>query len=243
MHIIIGNGKNGRAIATILKKLDIEFKTFDVRPEASDLKSIKDVFGVVHISVREQDVKKVVEDLNGLDINHIIIHSTMPLKWTRRVAEVSDHQIFYMPMFFREAQPELDALKPNRIVVGYGEGFKYPLPFAVEFSKETGTNITYVTYEMAEIIKLGTNSMRANFISFFNELYAIAKTSGCESEFVEIVSHTPVLAPANVLDKWETKTGWGRNSEKFGDTYGGFCLPKDSEYLGIRTVKEDNNSC
>ena len=242
-HTIVGHGKNGSGIATILKDLNFDYLVYDIRSDISTLQSISQARGLAHVCTREQEVPNIIKQLNEVEkITEIIIHSTMPLGATRKVAAVSKIPLTYIPMFFRERQPEIDVLRPNRIVVGTEHDSTVPaetLKFILSYSDLVKLPPTFMSFEGAELVKLGTNSMRANMISFFNHLYTLALNAGAAEEFKEKILQSDLLKPSYVLDRWETERGWGRNPALIGEPFGGFCLPKDSKYLGIKTVLKE----
>jgi len=133
-----------------------------------------------------------------------------------------------MPLFFRERHIYEDLRSPGRIVVGTRDGrcprgWGYAL--ASRWAGMYGARLYCLTYEEAELVKLGTNALRALSIAFYNELYLIARRYGADYRRV-----FEILSPSGILDRLEEGL-WGRKPELAGKPFGGKCLPKDLRHL------------
>lgn len=96
---------------------------------------------------------------------------------------------------------------------------------AIRWARRSRAEIHCLGYEEAELVKLGTNALRAVAIAFYNELYMIAKSLGADYRKI-----FELLSPSAVLDSLEGGI-WGRKQELAGTPFGGKCLPKDLLHL------------
>jgi UDP-glucose 6-dehydrogenase len=99
---------------------------------------------------------------------------------------------------------------------------------AIRWARRSRAEIHCLGYEEAELVKLGTNALRAVAIAFYNELYMIAKSLGADYRKI-----FELLSPSAVLDSLEGGI-WGRKRELAGTPFGGKCLPKDQGSIASR---------
>ncbi|MEM4969900.1 MAG: hypothetical protein QXE01_01460 [Sulfolobales archaeon] len=225
--LIIGAGSCGRAVSILISDL------MDVEPYYYDIDPSKDLaigrrangvsgFDIYHICVPEDAVPSVVKKIP--EGSYVVIHSTMPPGSTRGLGR----DVIYMPLFFRERHVEDDLRSPGRIVIGTRDGrcpsgWGYIL--AYRWARKSGAEIYCLGYEEAELVKLGTNALRAVAIAFYNELYMIARRFGADYRKV-----FEILSPSDILDRLEGGM-WGRKPELAGRPFNGKCLPKDLAHL------------
>ena len=162
----------------------------------------------------------------------IVNKSTVPVgtaglvvRWVRE-SQTSDisFDVVSNPEFLREGSALMDALKPDRIVIGSSsdQASKVMRELYSGFS----CPILETSHQSAEMIKYAANSFLALKISYINEIARLCDGMG--------------------IDIRDVAKGIGtdpRIGEKFlgaGIGYGGSCFPKDVKALS--KIAEDNNS-
>lgn len=185
----------------------------------------QDSFDTHHI----EDVVRLVEESRSQAA--IVIRSTVPVGFTRKLSERFPHRVFlFCPEFLREGSAMQDALYPQRIVIGrcgtqkeaiakaeiYGnlmkEGIRQLRP-----EDYTEPPLLFMETEEAEAVKLFSNTYLAARVAFFNELDAFAEQKGLDA--ARIIQGVCL----------DYRIGNIYNNPSFG--YGGYCLPKDSRQL------------
>lgn len=176
---------------------------FDFKTNSFDTSSIEDTI---------TKIKKV----NNTAV--IIIKSTVPIGYTKKIRKKYNMSIVFSPEFLREGRSLYDNLYPSRIVIGskskYGKEFAEILKNS---SEKSDVDILYMNSDEAESVKLFSNTYLAMRVAFFNELDTFALDKGYNpKDIINGVSLDP-------------RIGNYYNNPSFG--YGGYCLPKDSKQL------------
>ena len=154
----------------------------------------------------------------------VIIKSTMNVGDCAYLSSLYENlDIVFMPEFLSEGREHSDSTRPNRVVVGLKNSHDFEfidrLYSFFQLDKKS-SNIHFVSYEEAEIIKLASNSYLAMRIAFFNEVAHFVKN--------ELSGNVKNVIEGICLDD---RIGNYYNNPSFG--FGGYCLPKDC--MALRT--------
>ncbi len=182
--------------------------------------------GSVDLSQIEVAAKYIFSNRDGLfsDYTVIAIKSTVPPGTTKkyildRIEKEGLSQTVaavFNPEFLREGTAVMDALNPDRIVVGTSSerGFVMVREMYEECLGNKATNFLSMTPESAELCKYASNSFLATKISFSNEIANL-------SERIPGVELESVMRGVGA-DHRISPSMFGA-----GAGYGGACLPKD----------------
>jgi UDPglucose 6-dehydrogenase len=147
----------------------------------------------------------------------------------RGVAQAHDFAVLSNPEFLKEGAAIDDFMRPDRIIVGIGEGVAAERGRAAIRSIYAPFNrnhdkIMFMDLRSAELTKYAANAMLATRISFMNELANLADAMGADIEMVRRgIGSDPRI---------------GYSFLYAGTGYGGSCLPKDVKALN-NTAREN----
>lgn len=181
-------------------------------------------------------VEAVIRDLAGLVTGEqlVIGKSTVPVGTAHRLQDLADVvcgergggvakkenniTVVWNPEFLREGHAVNDTLRPDRIVLGVGDGSaENPAAATVReiyaSALEAGTPFLVMDLPTAELVKVSANAFLATKISFINAVSEVCEAAGGD---------VTALAEAIGLDE-----RIGRKFLGAGLGFGGGCLPKD----------------
>lgn len=187
--------------------------------------------GECHTAILEsviQDIQRVAVEINrDLEDFVVVIKSTIPPGFTRKMQNRHALRILFSPEFLTEANAVDDFKNARRVILG-GElddarvVFKYfegVWPMRV---KNDQIVIAQCEPECAEMVKLTTNALLMTRVLFMNEIWQICQKIGVEwNELVPLLCLDPRINHSHM--KVPGPDG------KFGA--GGSCFPKDIHNL------------
>jgi UDPglucose 6-dehydrogenase len=191
------------------------------------------------------DIKNFIKSLNKYKKNKflIIIKSTvLPGTISNELNNIPKYQNIKFcsnPEFLREGSAWNDFMKPDRIIIGAEDGNVRKIISAI-YKKFKGIKI-YTNFKTAEYIKILSNNLLSNLISFSNHS--------------SIVGHQ--VGDINIklaFDSVKKDKRWYGNPSEIssyfhpGLGYGGYCLPKDTlafsylskKYMGKKNIISEN---
>ena len=174
----------------------------------------------------ESALKKVAKTLNSQEGYQVVVIRSTLLPFTTKKMAIpllqrycrlilgEGYGICYNPEFLREDHALEDFLNPPIIVIG--EADKRSGDILAELYAPFRAPQVRTTTENAEAIKCFSNAFNAMKISFFNQLYLIAKECNLDHEVI-----------SKALPKSTTAIRLPEYGVKGGYPFGGKCLPKD----------------
>jgi UDPglucose 6-dehydrogenase len=147
----------------------------------------------------------------------------------RNAADSQDFAVLSNPEFLKEGAAIDDFMRPDRIIIGIGEGAAAERGRAIVRSIYAPFNrnhdkLMFMDVRSAELTKYAANAMLATRISFMNELANLADAMGADIEMVR----RGIGSDARI----------GYSFLYAGTGYGGSCLPKDVKALN-NTAREN----
>jgi len=183
--------------------------------------------GETDLSFVEDAAKGIAKSINGYKI--VVNKSTVPVgtgDFVRKVIEKNkthntDFNVVSNPEFLREGSAIVDALSPDRIIIGAST--KQVAVKLLELYASIGKPMLITDVYSAEIIKYASNSFLAMKISFINAMADICELTG-----------------ANITDVtkgvgYDSRIGHAFLNAGLG--FGGSCFPKDVSALVYKATE------
>ncbi|MCP3926350.1 MAG: UDP-glucose/GDP-mannose dehydrogenase family protein [Desulfobacterales bacterium] len=234
---IVGVGFVGSAIAHGFAQF-ADIKMYDKYNDSyNSLYEVVNESDIIFVSVPTPMQEDGTQDLSNLDdaIENIvitaykpkiiIIKSTVLPGTTKNYAyKYADHDFVFSPEFLTERTAKIDFINPTSIILGGIHKHSDSLKLVRNLFQErfSGANVFVTCSDAAELVKYILNSFFAVKISFFNEIYDMAKFMGVDYDEVKAM----VLADSRIADSHCDVPGHD------GDRgFGGKCFPKDVNAL------------
>ena len=213
---VVGYGTVGKAQTFLLQKLGHEVFFFDpyLFPE---IESPERNVELTFICTPEHAVDESVQNLISEQVQGLcVIKSTVSVGTTEALTKKYDLHIAHNPEFLRENYANEDVLNPDRIIIGKccNEHTEKLVSLYAPMNKP----IFVTDSTTSEAVKLLSNSYLAVLITFWNEATALARKLGVNiNEVAELVR----------ADHRVSAYG----TSKFGQPFGGKCLPSNLDQL------------
>ena len=184
------------------------------------------------------DITSIKETCELLKKNNyfglVVIKSTIEPNTTNTLSKEYDLKIIHNPEFLTQVTAFEDFHNQKHIVLGKGINvLDEELDKLTRFYRNNypDAEISLVSSDESECMKLFVNSFYATKIQFFNELYLLSNKIGCDYNRVK-----ELMLKNNWINPMHTKVP-GRNNEL---SYGGNCFPKDTNAL-LQFMKKNNS--
>jgi UDPglucose 6-dehydrogenase len=213
---VIGYGTVGKAQAFLLQRLKHEIFIFDpgLFPAVKCPEKNADL---TFVCTPEHAVDEVLQNLIREHVEGLyVIKSTTAVGVTEALMEKYGVHIAHNPEFLREDYADEDVLNPDRIIIG--QCCEEHAEKLVDLYAPMNKPIFVTDTTTSEAVKLLSNSYLATLITFWNEANELAEKLGLDvNEVAELVC----------ADSRMSTYG----ASKFGEPFGGKCLPKDLRNL------------
>jgi UDPglucose 6-dehydrogenase len=208
-------------LAAAVAESEIIFLALPTPPGADGSADLRFVLGAA------RDIGKLLSE--GSSYKIVVTKSTVPVGTADKVRAAiaenaqSEFDVISTPEFLREGVAVDDFMKPERVVIGIGDGS--PDPHRAETTMRelyrsfllSGNPLLVMDAKSAEMTKYAANSMLAVRISFMNDIATLCESCGADVDKVRL---------GIGLDS--------RIGKRFlfaGTGYGGSCFPKDVQAL------------
>ena len=255
---VVGVGMVGGAIIESLKCKNIKFSCYDKYKNIGNLEKCLEtkILFLCLPTLYKEDIKcydksSINENMKFLSDNNykglIVLKSTVEPGTTQKLSEEFENlNIVHNPEFLTARTAFDDFEKQNHIVLGKTSkiGNNEIQPLYDFFKNNYCDNISVVTSEESEMMKITANSFYSVKIQFFTEIYLLCQKLNISYENVK-----DLILKNGWVNKMHTRVP-GHDGKV---SYGGECFPKDSnsllsfmkdntEYYSVleSTVKERN---
>jgi UDPglucose 6-dehydrogenase len=213
---VIGYGTVGKAQAFLLRKLKHEVFIFDPYLFPSIKRPEKDV-DLTFVCTSEQVVNEVLQNLIEEHVEGVyVIKSTTSVGTTKELMKKHGVHILHNPEFLREHSAYEDSVNPDRIIIG--QCCKEHAEKLVSLYAPLKKPIFITDPTTSEAAKILSNSYLAMLITFWNEANELAEKLGLNiREVAELVCADSRMSVYGI--------------SKFGEPFGGKCLPASVDQL------------
>jgi UDPglucose 6-dehydrogenase len=126
-------------------------------------------------------VDAVIDDLGDSDDHAFVMKSTVPVGTGRSIQRRRDGLGYVSnPEFLKEGSAVDDFMKPDRVVVGAGDGSDGFADRVAALYEPLGGELIRTDVASAEMIKLASNAFLATKISFINEIANVSEELGAD---------------------------------------------------------------
>lgn len=217
-----------RGVAEFADVIFISVPTPMNKDGSCDTRIIQSVIGEIDeaLSVAGREEDKV----------EVVIRSTVPPEFLNHMKQYTNTcSILFIPEFLTERTSDLDFINAPRFIIGTNnpenpdEYMKTVQVFEERFPK---TRIPIMTFTEASLVKYGTNNFFCIKLSYFNEVYRVAKEHGVENpnDIIEEILQDGRIGRSH----FQTP---GHDGD-FG--WGGQCFPKDNRAFSHISGSEYN---
>ncbi|NBT47830.1 MAG: UDP-glucose/GDP-mannose dehydrogenase family protein [Actinobacteria bacterium] len=231
---IVGGGFVGSATA-LLECDAIEVRIFDKDPRRClppsttihDLVGLDFVFVCVPTPSYEDGrcnttiVKNCIQELKSAGVTNIVLRSTVPPGTSKEL------DVMFMPEFLTEINWRNDFFQCAAWIFGARHEeektlFTSLIQAAYSCGKIKSNDIQFTSTTEAELVKYTRNNFLALKISFYNEIYQLCSTIGCDYNTVRdcVTRDTRIGNSHSLVPGYDGHFG-----------FGGTCLPKDTASL------------
>lgn len=203
------------------------------------LPSDSDKKGRLNTSIIESTIDAISILSEGTEKKIIIIRSTVPVGFSRKMAEkYPKFQFYFIPEFLTEKTAAQDFENPTTIIIGVPnvkDCFEQAEQWEC-FGIFPTAHARVVPFEVAELLKLSTNSFYAMKVIFANEVSNLCGEFGVSYDSLRnLLAENPRIG-SNISDN-QGKEVHLRIAQDGQAGFGGKCLEKDLSEL-VRTLKD-----
>lgn len=233
----------------LVQKYQKEMKMYHISDDLSGIKNIDFIMISVCTPLKNErldmtyiysTIPNVVELVKNNPDVFVVVRSTVQPTTTRKYKQILEEKlekkvnVIFQPEFLRAVSAEVDARNPWYVVIGRDEGLDVTKMVDLYCGFTSRKNISILSVEEAELLKIYHNCFNAAKISFFNQCGllcdSINKKEGTNIDINKITTTLVKTCEGLINPKYGTKAGHG---------YYGTCLPKDSgELASLEKVYE-----
>ena len=236
MISIIGLGFVGGSMLKSFKQKKFEVLGYDKFKESDSFKDClksKIMFLALPTIFNEEtntyDNEPMHETCQNLVLNNykgiVVIKSTVEPETTMHFSEIYNLKFVHNPEFLTAATAFVDFHNQKHIVLGKDQNITdNDMKILVEFYKKgyPDAEISICTSTESESMKSFVNCFYASKVQFFNELYLLCQSMGCNYN---------VIRDLMLKNKWINPMHTDVPGPDGKLSYGGYCFPKDTNAL------------